>query len=71
MPSIGLQCHELRINDQNQTWRIIHHIATDAVVILEVFNRKLATTPNNVLVNCSWRLAAYISVVSGGERKRK
>src|SRR5947209_5365294 len=25
MPSIGSQCHELRINDENQTWRIVYH----------------------------------------------
>ena len=32
MPSIGSQCHELRINDENQTWRIVYHVAKDAVV---------------------------------------
>jgi phage-related protein len=24
MPSIGVRCHELRINDKNKTWRIVH-----------------------------------------------
>lgn len=32
MPSIGSQCHEIQINDENQTWRIVYHVATDAVV---------------------------------------
>jgi phage-related protein len=71
MPSIGSQCHELRINDENQTWRIVYYVATDAVVILDVFSKKTAATPNEVLTNSKRRLAAYIRVASGGERKRK
>jgi phage-related protein len=71
MPSIGSQCHELCINDQNQTWRIVYHVAADAVVILEVFSKKSAATPNEVLMNCKRRLRAYISLTSGGETKRK
>ena len=42
MPSIGARCHELRIDDENKTWRIVHRVDLDAVVILDVFekNRK-------------------------------
>jgi phage-related protein len=71
MPSVGSQCHELRVNDENQTWRIVYHVATDAVVILDVLSKKTAATPNEVLTNCRRRLAAYIRVASGGERKRE
>jgi len=71
MPSVSLQCHELRVNDENQTWRIVYYVATDAVVILDVFSKKTAATPSEVLTNCRRRLAAYIRVASGGERKRK
>lgn len=71
MPSIGSQCHELRVNDKNQTWRIVYHVATDAVVILNVFNKKTAATTNEVLMNSKRRLAAYISAVTGVERDRK
>ena len=71
MPSIGSQSHELRVNDENQTWRIVYHVATDAVVILDVFSKKTAATPKEVLVNCRRRLAAYRSAAKGGERKRQ
>ncbi|MBI3541422.1 MAG: type II toxin-antitoxin system RelE/ParE family toxin [Deltaproteobacteria bacterium] len=40
MPSIGTRCHELRINDANKTWRIVHRIDSDAIVILEVFEKE-------------------------------
>jgi phage-related protein len=71
MPSAGSQCHELRVIDENQTWRIVYHIATDAVVILEVFSKKTAATPNEILTNCKRRLAAYMRVASGRKKKRK
>lgn len=71
MPSIGSQCHELRINDENQTWRIVYYVAADAVAILDVFSKKTAATPNEVLTNCKKRLAAYIRAASGGGGKPK
>lgn len=45
MPTVAPQCHELRINGENQTWRIIYHLAADAVVLLDVFSKKSAATP--------------------------
>lgn len=71
MPSIGSQCHELRINNENQTWRIVYHVATDAVVILDAFSKKTAAMPIEVVTNCKRRLAAYLRVASGGGRRRK
>jgi len=40
MPSIGARCHELRIIDADATWRILYRVDPDAVVILDVFNKK-------------------------------
>jgi phage-related protein len=71
MPSIGSQCHELRVSDENQSWRIVYHTAADAAVILDVFSKKTAATPNEVLMKCKKRLAAYLSAATGRERKRK
>ena len=59
MPSIGGNCHELRINDTTQTWRIIYHFDEDAVVILEVFSKKTQKTPSEVIENCKRRLTRY------------
>jgi phage-related protein len=59
MPSIGSRCHELRINDEDVTWRIIYRIDTDAVVILEVFKKGTAKTPKHVIDQCKRRLRLY------------
>jgi phage-related protein len=61
MPSIGKQCHELRINDVNKTWRIIYHIDVDAIVVLEVFAKKSQKTPTEVIETCQRRLSYYNS----------
>ena len=52
MPSIGQGCHELRITDAGQRieWR---------VGILDVFEKKTKTTPQNAITNCRRRSAAF------------
>jgi len=62
MPSIGLRCHELRVTDAGQTWRILYRIDPDAVVILEVFCKKTQATPKHVIETCRRRLRLYDSL---------
>lgn len=62
MPSIGGHCHELRIVDINLTWRIVYRIDDDAIVILEVFNKKTRETPKRVIEVCQKRLREYDSI---------
>ena len=59
MPSVGRRCHELRINDVGQTWRIIYRTDTDAIVILEVFSKKTNQTSKNVIDACKRRIKGY------------
>jgi phage-related protein len=40
MPSIGKACPELRVNDRNKTWRLFYFLDSDAIVILEVDEKK-------------------------------
>jgi len=61
MPMVGKSCHELRIVDVNNTWRIIYHQAEDAIVILEVFAKKTQQTPKKVIDICKKRLISYYS----------
>lgn len=65
MSAIGKRCHELRINDENQTWRMVYRIDEDAIVIAEVFSKKSKQTPARVIKVCTSRLARYDGV--GGE----
>jgi len=59
MPSVGARCHELRINDESQTWRIIYRVDVDAILILDVFSKKSRATPKRVMDACKKRIKTY------------
>ncbi len=59
MPSIGIRCHELRIPDADQTWRIVYRLDVDAVIVLAVFAKKTPATPRTILEACQRRLRDY------------
>jgi len=59
MPNVGIRCHELRVNDRNKTGRLIYRTDPDAIVILEVFEKKTSQTPQQVFENCQHRLRLY------------
>lgn len=52
-------CHELRIQDAGQTWRILYRIDRHAIVIAEVVKKKTQSTPKTVVEACKRRLAQY------------
>jgi phage-related protein/DNA-binding transcriptional regulator YiaG len=58
MPPIGPRCHELPIPDAQAAWRIVYRLDADAVVIAEVFSKKTANTPQQVIETCQRRLRA-------------
>jgi phage-related protein len=62
MPSIGKACHELRIQDQTKTWRIVYCIDRGAIVILDVFAKNSQQTPKQVIDTCKKRLQLYQSL---------
>jgi len=64
MPEIGKHCHELRITDENNIWRIIYRVDPDAIVILEVFKKKTGKTPKSVIDVCKSRIARYDNEIS-------
>lgn len=59
MPAVGRRCHELRIQDKSQIWRIFYRTDSDAIIITEVFAKKTSQTPLNVIKNSKKRLQRY------------
>ena len=59
MPSISARCHELRIVDEATTWRLVYRLDTDAIVIVDVFQKTTAQTPARVIEDCRRRLRLY------------
>jgi phage-related protein len=59
MPNIGARCHELRIDDERTSWRVVYRIDRDAILILDVFRKTTRATPPRVISNCQRRLGLY------------
>lgn len=57
--TIGKRCHELRIPDENVTWRIIYRIDPDAIIIGEIFAKKDRKTPKKVIESSTKRFKNY------------
>jgi len=68
LPAIGTRCHELRIPDREHSWRIVDHVADDAIAILEVFSKKTQSTPLQEINLCKKRLAAFITATADREK---
>jgi len=65
MPVVGARCHELRIQDENRTWRIMYRVDADAIVIADVFAKTSQTTPATAIKNSQRRLHAYDAAAKG------
>ena len=59
MPEIGARCHELRVNDPGKTGRVIYRIDPDAIVVVDVFEKKTRETPGRTIRDCHRRLRLY------------
>lgn len=68
MPGIGVRCQELRIRDQSHNWRIVIRVDADAVVVIDVFDKKTPRTPNPVIDTCRRRLRGYDALNDGGRK---
>lgn len=62
MPIIGSNCHELRINDEEKTWRIVYFIDDEAIVILDIFDKTTNKIPKKVIEICQKRLRQYQNI---------
>jgi len=68
MPTIGRHVHELRIHDKNVIHRIIYRIDSDAIIVLECFQKKTQKTPNSVIDKCKDRIKAYDKIVQEAKK---
>jgi phage-related protein len=59
MTSVGKGCHELRVNDESKTWRLFYFIDHEAIVILDIGEKKTPKTARNTIERCQKRLKSY------------
>lgn len=61
MPSIGSNCHELRITDKDNKWRIVYCVLSDHILVIHVFKKKTQKTPKETIDFCKSKLASYLN----------
>lgn len=69
LPTVGTRCHELRIPDRDHNWRIIHRIDPDAIVIVDIFDKRTRATPLSAIERCRDRLRRYDEAARGETRR--
>ena len=45
--------------DRDKTWRLIYRVDNDAIVIVDIFEKKTQKTPKSVIESCKRRLRDY------------
>jgi phage-related protein len=59
MPLIGRHCHELRIVDENATWRMFYRIDEDAIILAHWVSKKTQKTSQKDIDACKLRFKKY------------
>jgi phage-related protein len=70
LPTVGPRCGALRVRDDAHNWRIMYRLDDDAVLILEVYAKKTAKIPDEVIVRCKKRLKNYDDAVKAAKAKK-
>ena len=67
LPSVGPNCHELRIGDIDigVEWRVVYCIDEVAILVLEVFKKETRETPERIKKACRERLQRYLRAKEG------
>ena len=60
MPSIGPGCYELRIVDDQRSWRIVYYVTEEVIGMLHVFPKKSRKTPKRIIDLCRRRLRTFL-----------
>ena len=69
MSAIGPACHELRVRDEDHSWRLIYRVDHDAIVVVSIFEKRTRQTPREIVAVCRKRLAAYDEANREGSRE--
>lgn len=68
-PPVGPRCHELRIQDEQVSWRVVYRIDPDAIVVAAVFVKKTRHTPQGVLEESRHWWRRYDAASGEGDRR--
>lgn len=59
LPIVGPRCGAVRVRDVGHNWRIMYRLDADAVIVLDVYEKKTRKIPQEVVERCRQRLRDY------------
>ena len=59
LPIVGPRCGALRVRDDQHNWRIMYRVDADAVLVIDVYDKKTRKIPDAVIDRCKKRLRNY------------
>lgn len=71
LPVVGPGCGSLRVRDGGHNWRIVYRLDADAVIVLEVYAKKTARIPQEIIGRCRRRLRDYDAAAETSDVSRK
>lgn len=71
LPVVGTRCGALRVRNAEHNWRIMYRVDSDAVLILDVYDKKTRKIPDEVIERCQRRCRQYDFVVKAAKKKAK
>lgn len=69
MPGIGKNCHELRVPDQNKSWRIIYQVRPEAILVVAIFEKTTRRTPQPMIDACHERIKRYDEALKAAKKQ--
>jgi phage-related protein len=69
LPIVGPRCGALRVRDTGHNWRIMYRVDSDAILVLEVYQKKSPKIPDDVIDRCQQRMKRYDAAVRAAKDK--
>ncbi len=66
---IGTGCYQISLddNESSRSWRILYWVSTNAIYILDVYEKRQQATPDAVKKRCKDRLKKIKQAIASGE----
>jgi phage-related protein len=59
LPIVGPRCGAIRVRDDQHNWRIMYRVDPRLILVIDVYDKKTRTIPDEVIDRCKKRLRQY------------
>ena len=71
LTTVGPRCGAVRVRDAQHNWRIMYRVDATVVLVVDVYDKKTARIPDEVITRCKRRLRDFDDAVKSAQRKKE